>query len=83
MEIETKKLEKECIVRIKDNGLGIPTEVIDKIFNPFFTTKPSSEGTGLGLYLSCNIIQKVHKGKLVVNSIPNEYTELVLTIPLI
>jgi two-component system, NtrC family, sensor kinase len=82
LEVQTKKSEKEFTVCIKDNGLGITPENLKKIFNPFFTTKPTGEGTGLGLYLSYDIIVKRHKGKMEVDSKPNEFTQFLLTVPL-
>jgi signal transduction histidine kinase len=68
-------------IRIRDNGMGIPTEFRDKIFNPFFTTKPAGEGTGLGLSISHDIIVKQHGGQLDVSSVPGEYTEFAITLP--
>jgi len=63
IKVSTKKLKNKVIISIKDNGNGIPKEILDKIFQPFFTTKPSGEGTGLGLSLSYDII-KAHGGEL-------------------
>jgi two-component system NtrC family sensor kinase len=68
-------------LRVRDNGTGIPALVIDKIFDPFFTTKPPGEGTGLGLWLSYDIITKGYGGKVVVHSQEGEYCEFVLTLP--
>ena len=68
-------------IRIRDNGMGIPTEFREKIFNPFFTTKPAGEGTGLGLSISHDIIVKQHGGQLEVSSVPGEYTEFAITLP--
>lgn len=73
--VSTKKLEKGVEIRIRDNGSGIPADIQAKIFQPFFTTKPSGKGTGLGLSMSYEIITKGHNGKLSVESIPGEYTE--------
>lgn len=67
--------------KIKDNGSGIPEEIINKIFDPFFTTKPIGKGTGLGLNISYNIIEKKHKGKLTVKSNLGEYTEFEIKLP--
>lgn len=67
-------------IKFWDNGIGIPAEVFPKLFTPFFTTKPTGEGTGLGLSLSYNIIQG-HSGSLTVQSTPGEYTEFVITLP--
>ena len=70
------------IIKIRDNGTGIPDDVKKKIFDPFFTTKPAGEGTGLGLSLSYDIIVKGHHGTLEVNSEPNSYTEFVIGLPM-
>ncbi|MBA4139579.1 MAG: histidine kinase, partial [Segetibacter sp.] len=67
---------------VKDNGNGIPQKVLDKIFQPFFTTKPTGEGTGLGLSLSYDIITKGHGGELRVNSKEGEYAEFVINLPM-
>lgn len=69
-------------IRIKDNGIGIPKEKVDKIFQPFFTTKPSGQGTGLGLSMSYDIITKSHQGKIEIQSKVNEYTEFIIQLPL-
>jgi signal transduction histidine kinase len=69
------------IISIKDNGNGIPEKVVDKIFNPFFTTKPTGQGTGLGLSLSYDII-KGHGGEIKVISQPGEGTEFVISLPM-
>ncbi len=79
--VSTKKNGNNIEIRIRDNGTGMPQEVIDKIFNPFFTTKPTGQGTGLGLSMSFDIITQIHQGKLEVNSSDGEYTEFVITIP--
>ena len=62
--------------RIRDNGTGIPAEVREKIFNPFFTTKPPGEGTGLGLSITHDIIVKQHSGSIEVDTSPGEFTEV-------
>ncbi|MGV8095477.1 MAG: ATP-binding protein [Mangrovibacterium sp.] len=79
--VSTRKISDKIEIRIKDNGTGIPQHVIDKIFNPFFTTKPTGKGTGLGLSMSYDIVTKMHKGKLEANSKEGEYTEFIITIP--
>ena len=66
---------------MRDNGTGIPDEVKAKIFNPFFTTKPAGEGTGLGLSMTHDIVVKQHGGALDVDSSPGAYTEFTLTLP--
>jgi signal transduction histidine kinase len=77
----TRNLGDRVEIRIRDNGTGIPPEVRDKMFNPFFTTKPAGEGTGLGLSLSHDIIVKQHSGSIEVDSAPNEYTEVRIVLP--
>ncbi len=67
-------------IRVKDNGSGIPEEVVDKIFNPFFTTKAADKGTGLGLALSNDIVRE-HGGAISVDTKPGEYTEMTVDIP--
>ncbi len=79
--ISTRKADQQIIVRIKDNGTGIPQAIIDKIFNPFFTTKPTGKGTGLGLSMSYDIITNIHNGKLDVISTEGESSEFIITIP--
>ena len=78
--ISTKKLEDGVEVSIRDNGTGIPDDVIDKIFNPFFTTKPTDQGTGLGLAMSNDIIRE-HGGTITVDSEPDSYTEFTVHLP--
>ena len=77
----TKNLGDRVEIRIRDNGTGIPPEVKEKIFNPFFTTKPAGEGTGLGLSLSHDIIVKQHGGSIEVDSAPGEFTEIRIVLP--
>lgn len=67
-------------IRVKDNGSGIPAEIKDKIFQPFFTTKPTGSGTGLGLSLSYDII-KAHRGEIKVESTENTGTIFTIQIP--
>ncbi|MDA9402171.1 histidine kinase [Bradyrhizobium sp. CCBAU 45389] len=68
-------------IRIRDNGAGIPADVREKIFNPFFTTKPAGEGTGLGLSICHDIIVKQHGGSIEVDTEPGDYTEFIITLP--
>jgi signal transduction histidine kinase len=75
--VSTRKAENRTIIAIKDNGTGIPQKMVDKIFQPFFTTKPTGQGTGLGLSLSYDII-KAHGGEIEVNTKEEEYTEFVI-----
>ena len=78
--LATKRLGDEIEIRIKDNGTGIPTEVMDSIFNPFFTTKDPNQGTGLGLALCADIIRQ-HGGSISVETEPGEFTEMTIVIP--
>ena len=68
-------------IKVSDNGNGVPKEVLDKIFQPFFTTKPSGEGTGLGLSLSYDIV-KVHGGELTVETKQGEGTTFTISLPM-
>ena len=77
----TKNLGESIEIRIRDNGTGIPPEVKEKMFNPFFTTKPAGEGTGLGLSLSYDIIVKQHAGSIGVDTQPGEFTEFRIVLP--
>lgn len=77
----TMSLGDRVEIRIRDNGTGIPPEVKEKMFNPFFTTKPAGEGTGLGLSLSHDIIVKQHAGTIDVISQPGEFTEFRIVLP--
>ncbi|HEV2831728.1 MAG TPA: ATP-binding protein, partial [Hanamia sp.] len=78
--ISTKKLDGHVEIKVLDNGPGIPQNIVDKIFQPFFTTKPTGEGTGLGLSLSYDII-KVHEGTLKVETKEGEFTEFIISLP--
>jgi signal transduction histidine kinase len=77
----TKNLGDKVEIRIRDNGTGIPEGVKEKIFNPFFTTKPSGEGTGLGLSMSYDIIVKQHGGSIDVETEPGVFTEFKIVLP--
>ena len=77
----TKNLGDSVEIRIRDNGTGIPPEVKEKMFNPFFTTKPAGEGTGLGLSLSHDIVVKQHAGSIEVDTRPGEFTEFKVILP--
>ena len=77
----TRNLGDRVEIRIRDNGTGIPREVKEKIFNPFFTTKPAGEGTGLGLSISHDIIVKQHAGTIAVDTQPGEFTEFTIVLP--
>jgi PAS domain S-box-containing protein len=77
----TRNLGDRVEVRIRDNGTGIPLGIQEKIFNPFFTTKPAGEGTGLGLSLSHDIVVKQHGGTIEVVTEPGSFTEFIITLP--
>jgi signal transduction histidine kinase len=77
----TRNLGNKVEIRIRDNGTGIPLDVKEKMFNPFFTTKPAGEGTGLGLSMSHDIVVKQHGGKVDVETQPGAFTEFVITLP--
>jgi signal transduction histidine kinase len=79
--VSTKKIDDKVFVSIKDNGNGIPQKVVDKIFQPFFTTKPTGQGTGLGLSISYDIITKGHGGELRVETEEGKGSEFIITIP--
>ena len=77
----TRNLGETVEIRIRDNGPGIPPEVREKMFNPFFTTKPTGEGTGLGLSMTHDIIVKQHGGRIDVETKLGEFTEFIITLP--
>jgi signal transduction histidine kinase len=79
--ILTESQEEQVMIRISDNGGGIPPEILGKLFDPFFTTKPVGKGTGLGLAISYKIIEK-HQGKIQVHSSEHEGTEFMITLPI-
>ena len=73
---------RKVLISVKDNGNGIPQKVLDKIFQPFFTTKPTGQGTGLGLSLSYDIV-KAHGGELKVETKEGEGSEFIILLPLL
>ena len=79
--LKTRRGEEQIEIRVKDNGNGMPPHVVEKIFNPFFTTKPTGEGTGLGLAMSSDIVRE-HGGTIQVETEPGEFTEMIVTLPL-
>jgi signal transduction histidine kinase len=81
LKVSTKNLKDKVEIRISDNGNGIPKDIIDKIFQPFFTTKPTGEGTGLGLSLSYDIVTKQHGGEIKIESKEGEGAEFVISFP--
>jgi signal transduction histidine kinase len=77
----TRDLGDAVEVRVRDNGVGIPTDIKDKLFQPFFTTKPTGEGTGLGLSISYDIVTQQHRGTITVESEPGSFTEFTIRLP--
>jgi len=77
----TKNFGNSVEIRIRDNGTGISPDVQEKMFNPFFTTKPAGEGTGLGLSISHDIIVKQHGGSVAVETKADEFTEIRIVLP--
>ncbi len=80
--VSTKLVNKNIQISVEDNGMGIPKELVDKIFQPFFTTKPTGEGTGLGLSLAYDIITKGHGGTITVDSKKGIYTKFTIVLPI-
>jgi signal transduction histidine kinase len=80
--VSTKKAGDKVLISVKDNGPGIPQKILDKIFQPFFTTKPTGKGTGLGLSLSYDIV-KAHGGEIKVESKEGEGTEFIIQLPVV
>lgn len=81
--ITTARVGDFVEIKVRDNGLGIPKAVVDKIYQPFFTTKPTGEGTGLGLSLSYDIVTNIHHGQLLVDTVEGEFAEFTVRIPVI
>jgi signal transduction histidine kinase len=81
LRVKTRRLGDRAEVRIRDNGTGDPREILNRIFNPFFTTKPAGQGTGLGLSLSYDIVVAGHGGELLVESEEGNFTEFVVRLP--
>src|SRR5262249_418982 len=77
----TKSLGNKVEIRVRDNGTGIPPDVKEKVFNPFFTTKPAGEGTGLGLSISHDVIVKQHCGSIDVQTEPGAFSEFIIVLP--
>jgi signal transduction histidine kinase len=82
LSVSTRLENQKAVVSIRDNGIGISPKVQAKIYQPFFTTKPAGEGTGLGLSLSYDIVTKEHDGALLLNTQEGEYAEFVIELPL-
>jgi len=70
------------MVKVKDNGVGIPDDIKDKIMQPFFTTKPTGQGTGLGLSLTYDMVVKGHGGSIQINSTEGEGSEFIVALPI-
>jgi len=81
LQISTKRRGGKVEIRFRDNGTGIPQAIMDKVFNPFFTTKPAGQGTGLGLSLSFDIVVQEHNGEMTAGSVEGEYAEFLITLP--
>ncbi|GAB3248292.1 hypothetical protein GCM10027347_04480 [Larkinella harenae] len=82
VEVQTRRIDAETAeIRVRDNGCGIPESVLNKIYQPFFTTKPTGQGTGLGLSLSYDIVTKGHGGELSVETQEGEFTEFTIRLP--
>jgi signal transduction histidine kinase len=79
--VSTRDLGEAVEVRVRDNGTGIPPEIRDQLFQPFFTTKPTGEGTGLGLSVNWDIVTQQHGGSIAVDSEPGEFTEFTIRLP--
>jgi signal transduction histidine kinase len=79
--VTTRDVGKAVEVRVRDNGSGIPTQIMDKLFQPFFSTKPTGEGTGLGLSISYEIVTKQHRGTIEVSSTVGQFTEFTVCLP--
>jgi signal transduction histidine kinase len=80
--VHTSKSSNKVEIQVRDNGNGIPQKILDKIYQPFFTTKPTGEGTGLGLSMSYDIITKGHNGELKVESKENEGATFIIQLPI-
>ena len=81
LKVSTRDLDGAVEIRVRDNGIGIPSEIKDRLFQPFFTTKPPGEGTGLGLSMSYDIITQQHGGSISVGSKVGEYSEFTIRLP--
>jgi signal transduction histidine kinase len=81
LKVTTRDLGQEVAIQIRDNGIGIPPENRVKLFERFFTTKPTGEGTGLGLSISYEIVTQQHGGSIEVESEPGRFTEFTVRLP--
>jgi signal transduction histidine kinase len=82
VKVSTRRYATEVEIRVHDNGTGIAAALTDKVFQPFFTTKPPGEGTGLGLSLSYDMVTRVHGGTLSVDTKEGEFAEFIVRLPL-
>ncbi len=82
IDIKTSKKDGKVIIEIADNGIGMSSRVKEKLFTPFFTTKPAGKGTGLGLTMSYEIVKNIHGGEIKVESVENEFTIFVIELPI-
>jgi two-component system NtrC family sensor kinase len=80
--VATSTENNHVVIKVKDNGNGIPDSIKEKVMQPFFTTKPTGEGTGLGLSLSYDMVVKGHGGSIQVNSVEGEGSEFIISLPL-
>jgi two-component system, NtrC family, sensor kinase len=81
LKVTTRDSGEVVEIRVRDNGIGIPADIRDKLFQPFFTTKPTGEGAGLGLSISYDIVTKAHGGGIAVDSKVGEYSEFTIRLP--
>jgi signal transduction histidine kinase len=81
LKVTTKDLGEAVEIRVRDNGTGVPSDIKDRLFQPFFTTKPTGEGTGLGLSISWDIVTQQHRGTIAVDSRVGEFTEFTVRLP--
>jgi two-component system, NtrC family, sensor kinase len=81
VQLSTKLVKQHLEIKVEDNGAGMPQHIVDKIFQPFFTTKPTGQGTGLGLSMSYEIVTKGHNGELIVNTEENNGTAFIIRLP--
>jgi two-component system NtrC family sensor kinase len=80
--VTTQTENGQIIIKVKDNGGGIPDAIKEKIMQPFFTTKPTGEGTGLGLSLTYDMVVKGHGGKIDINSVMGQGAEFIVSLPI-
>jgi len=79
--VTTSSENGQVVIKVKDNGNGIPDAIKEKVMQPFFTTKPTGEGTGLGLSLTYDMVVKGHGGNIAVNTKEGEFTEFIISLP--